>query len=197
MLLDAKRFLVAVSLYRAGAARPRAAAVGCFIGRLYPKAPDGSGASSGEYGQTGFRHRIRPPASRNDTFLLSLMPRRPFFLSASSRRGSSFLLAAKEPSSVPRAETACGLCRGSARKTAGQSRQRTDAAGECQSSLLDWPRRQEEGEAKLPPAGFALSGVRAFSAAPSRQNTTLLGMLSRMEKIVSLVSGPEPAGCLG
>ncbi len=69
-------------------------------------------------------------------------------LAASSRRGSSFLLAAKE------------------------TKQR-----------------------KLPPAGFALSGVRASCAAPSRQNTTLPEMFSRSEKNGSAVifrCAPEP-----
>ena len=47
-----------------------------------------------------------------------------FFFAAHAAEALSFLCD-QEPSGVPRAETACGLCRSSARKTEGQRKQRS------------------------------------------------------------------------
>ena len=40
----------------------------------HPPPGGGSGTSSGDHGRTGFRHRTRLPASRNDIFLIRLKP---------------------------------------------------------------------------------------------------------------------------
>ena len=97
-----------------------------------------------------------------------------FFFRSAHAAGALSFLGDQEPSSVPRAEAACGLCRGSARKTAGQRKQRShrESVSPCRS-----PRTR---------TGFL------------SQNTAFPGLLclphfreglSHVEKTVSRVSG--------